>query len=67
MMLGSGGRLFFMTGFLGGLTTFSTFALESATSFQDGAFGVSLINVLSNTAGGLVLVALGIWLGRLAW
>ncbi len=65
-LLGPSGRLFFMTGILGGLTTFSTMALETATSYQDGAAGLSLANLALNNVGGLLLVLVGMWLGRSA-
>ena len=58
-------RLFFMTGFLGALTTFSTYALESVNTARDGASLMSLTNILVNNLGGLALVFLGLWLGRL--
>lgn len=57
-------RLFFVTGFLGGLTTFSTYGLESANFFRHGEPGVGLCNLLANNIGGLLLVLAGMWAGR---
>jgi fluoride exporter len=55
-------RLFFMTGFLGALTTFSTYALEVVTAIRGGGFGVAAITFLANNIGGIGLVLAGIGL-----
>lgn len=55
-------RLFFMTGFLGALTTFSTYALESVQAFRSGDAVIAGINIIGNIVGGVALVLLGMWL-----
>ena len=51
-----------ITGLLGSLTTFSTFALDSLKLMQDGRFGAAIGNLSLNLIAGLLLV----WLGTLA-
>ncbi len=57
-------RLFFMTGFLGGLTTFSTYGLECVNFARTGVPWTALANIAVNNIGGLALVLAGIWLVR---
>lgn len=53
------------TGFCGGLTTFSTFAVETDTLIRAGRLGVAVLYVLSSTAAGLAAVWAGARLARL--
>jgi len=53
-------RLFAVTGFLGGLTTFSTFSAEVVTQLMAGRLGWSLIAVAVHVAGSLTMTLLGI-------
>ena len=52
-------RLFAMTGFLGGLTTFSTFSAEVVTLMSRGQLSWALATAGAHLAGSLVLTALG--------
>jgi len=58
-------RLFFVTGYLGALTTFSTYGLETVNAMQAETHLITLANVLSNNVLGAALVFLGMWIGRL--
>ncbi|MDM8515043.1 fluoride efflux transporter CrcB [Desulfobacterales bacterium HSG16] len=60
--LSPGARLLFMTGFLGALTTFSTYALETLNSLRTGSIGIALINFLVNNLVGISLVLAGMWM-----
>jgi len=53
-------RLAAVTGFLGGLTTFSTFSAEAVAMLQRGALGSALGYVAASLAGSLALTALGV-------
>jgi CrcB protein len=57
-------RLFFVTGFLGALTTFSTYAWESTSALRSGAVGMAAANLLANNVAGLALVVAGFWVAR---
>ena len=57
-------RLFLTTGLLGALTTFSTFALEGVTLFQEGKSGMALFYLITSTICGLLAVLGGITLAR---
>lgn len=58
-------RLLLVTGYLGALTTFSTFCLETVTAGRAGLRLQPLTNILINNTGGLALIFFGIWLGGL--
>ena len=53
-------RLFVITGFLGGLTTFSSFSAEVVTLMQRGELSWALGTALLHLLGSLVLTFLGI-------
>ena len=57
-------RLFFVTGFLGALTTFSSFAVETVNTANGGSLHLALLNFFVNNAGGFLLVLLGMWAAR---
>ena len=52
-------RLFFMTGVLGGFTTYSAFALESVTMASDGAWLRAIGYTLATVIGCAVLAQAG--------
>ena len=53
-------RLFIITGFLGGLTTFSTFSAESVAIMMRGDYGWALAHTGLHLLGSLALTAVGI-------
>lgn len=53
-------RLFVITGFLGGLTTFSTFSAEVVHALQQGRTGWAAATVASHVLGSLALTLLGL-------
>ena len=52
-------RLFIITGFLGGLTTFSAFSLEMATLLQQGRFVTAMAGVAVHAAGSIAATLAG--------
>ncbi|MFZ5569540.1 MAG: fluoride efflux transporter CrcB [Thermodesulfobacteriota bacterium] len=58
---GPSARLFFMTGFVGALTTFSTYALESIQAFRGGDPLTAGMNILASNVFGFASVLAGMW------
>ena len=57
-------RLFIITGFLGGLTTFSTFSAEAVELMAQQRYGWAAAHIGSHLAGSLIMTFLGIWTVR---
>jgi fluoride exporter len=53
------------TGFLGGYTTFSTYALEGVLLYLDGSHRLAVLSVLGTVAAGLAAAAAGAGVARL--
>jgi CrcB protein len=54
-----GYRLFFITGVLGGFTTFSSFSIETLKLLQEGRYGEAGFYIAISIAGGLTCAAIG--------
>lgn len=57
-------RLFFFTGFLGGFTTFSSFAAESFFMFKNEQWLKLFTNILANNISSLAMVFIGAFFAR---
>jgi fluoride exporter len=57
-------RLFVITGFLGGLTTFSTYSAEVVGLLERGEIWPALAVAFAHLAGSFALTALGLWTYR---
>lgn len=55
-------RLFVITGFLGGLTTFSTFSAETVTLLTRAQYGWAAAMIFTHLTGSIAMTLLGIFL-----
>ena len=60
-------RLLLVTGFLGGLTTFSAFSVESLLLLQRGQWALAVGHTLAHVLGALVCAAFGYRIGLVAF
>lgn len=55
---------FFITGLLGGFTTFSAFTLHPILMLKSGEFWQAIFYVLTTVIGGLITCAVGMWIAE---
>ncbi|MGE8318907.1 MAG: fluoride efflux transporter CrcB [Comamonas sp.] len=60
-------RLTLITGFLGALTTFSTFSAETVSMLQAQRYGLAVLQCLLHLGGSLLFTAAGLATGALLW
>jgi CrcB protein len=66
METGQNARLFLVTGFLGGFTTFSAFSLDALTLWERGATIQAGMYIVGSVVLSLLAAAVGLMLSRLA-
>jgi CrcB protein len=64
MLVSPQARVFFLTGFMGAFTTFSTFAFESSQLMRDSQWIAAAANILSQNVLGFGFAVVGFSLGR---
>jgi CrcB protein len=62
--LGTAWRLLLVTGFCGGFTTFSAFAVENVGLLREGQVGLAALYAGGSVAVGVLLAGAGYWLAR---
>ncbi|MGP1347440.1 MAG: fluoride efflux transporter FluC [Phycisphaerales bacterium] len=60
-------RVVVLVGFLGGFTTFASFAYDTLSMAESGRWWWAGLNFVGHTALGIGLVGLGAWVGRGLW
>jgi len=58
-------KLFIITGFLGGYTTFSAYSFETVNYFFNGNLKFALMNIILSNILCFIFVILGIWFNRI--
>ena len=58
-------NFFFIVGFTGGLTTFSSFALDNLLLFRESSILQPLLYSLASVFLGILMVVIGLWISKL--